>query len=150
MQKLIRCIMSTNALLNCHFMVDWGGSNLGFMEVTGLGIEYDVVEHRDGSSPVYSSQKMPGRPKYSNIVLKRGIISGDNEFYTWMNTIKLNTVEKRDIIIKLLDEDHNPAMAWRVSKAFPVKLTGPSLNALGNEMAVETLELAHEGISIID
>ena len=150
LQKLIRCIMNKNALLNCHFQVDWGGTNVGFMEVSGLEIQYDVVEQRNGSSPVYSSEKMPGRPRYSNIVLKRGIVSGDNEFYIWMKTIKLNTVEKRDVTIRLLDEDHQPAMVWLVKGAFPVKLTGPTLNAFTSEIALETLELAHEGISIID
>ena len=140
--------MSKNALLNCHFMVSWGGTDLGFMEVSGLDIQYDVVEYREGLSPEYASQKMPGRPRYPNIVLKRGIIKGDNEFYKWISTIRLNSVERRDITISLLDEEHNPARVWKVKNAFPVKLTGPVLKAAGNEVAVETLELAHEGITV--
>jgi phage tail-like protein len=147
-QKLIRHIMSKNALLNCHFQVEWAGTRIGFIEVSGLEIQYDVVEQHDGASPDYSSQKMPGRPRYSNIVLKRGIIPGDNEFYTWIKTIKLNTVEKRDLVICLLDEEHNPAVVWKVKNAFPVRLTGPVLNAFASEVAIETLELAHEGITI--
>ena len=148
--KSIISIMNRNALLNCHFQVEWGGTNLGFMEVSGLEINYDVVEDREGSSPEYSSQKMPGRPHYSNIVLKRGITAGDNEFYKWINTIKLNTAERRDITISLLDEEHKPVIVWKVKNAFPVKLTGPLLNASASEIALETIELAHEGLTIIN
>lgn len=140
--------MNRNALLNCHFTVEWGGTNIGFMEVSGLEISHEVVEQRSGSSPEYSAVKMPGQARYSNIILKRGITKGDNEFYLWMNTIKLNTVQRRDITISLLNEEHNPVMVWKVKNAFPVRLIGPELNASGNEIAIETLEIAHEGLSI--
>lgn len=140
--------MRNNYFLNCHFRVDWGGSNLSFMEVSGLEIEYDVVEYREGHSPEYGSQKMPGRPKYSNIILKRGITADNNEFYNWLKTIKLNEVERRDIVISLLDCEHNPVAVWKVKNAFPVKYTGPVLNARASEVAVETLEIAHEGITV--
>jgi phage tail-like protein len=142
--------MNRNALLNCHFQVEWGGTNIGFMEVSGLEIHYDIVEQRAGSSPEYSSIKMPGQTRYSNIVLKRGITKGDNEFFKWISTIRLNTVERRDISIALLNEEHEPVMEWKVKNAFPVKLTGPVLNASASEIAIETLELAHEGISIMN
>jgi phage tail-like protein len=142
--------MNRDALLNCHFLVDWGGTNIGFMEVIGLEIRYDVVEHRAGSSPEYSTVKMPGQVQYSNIILKRGITKGDNEFYRWISTIKLNTVERRDLIISLLNEDHIPAVVWKVKNAFPVKLTGPVLNASASEIAIETLEIAHEGFTVIN
>jgi len=133
---------------NFHFQVDWGGSRLGFSEVSGLSIEIEAIEYREGNNPEYSVIKMPGIPKFSNITLKRGIIAGDNEFYEWLNTIKLNQVERRDITISLLNEEHEPAMVWKVSNAFPVKIEAPSLKATGNEVAIETLEIAHEGITI--
>ena len=93
---------------------------------------------------------MPGQVRYSNIILKRGITKGDNDFYNWISTIKLNTVERRDISIALLNEAHEPVMVWRVKNAFPIRLIGPELNASANEIAIETLELAHEGITIIN
>ena len=139
-----------NALLNCHFKVDWGGTNLGFMEVSGLEIQYDTVEYREGSSKEFSSQKSPGRPHYSNIVLKRGMAPGDNEFYNWIKTIRLNKVESRDVTISLMNDEHNPVIVWKVKNAFPVKLTGPVLNASASEIAIETIELAHEGLTIIN
>lgn len=131
-----------------HFQVQWGGTNLGFAEVSGLTIETQVIEYRDGASPEYSSIKMPGIPKYSNITLKRGIIDGDNEFFEWLKTTKLNKVERRDLTISLLNEDHEPVMSWKAVNCFPVKIEGPGLKATGNEVAIETLELAHEGLSI--
>jgi phage tail-like protein len=131
-----------------HFQVDWGGSNLGFSEVSGLNIEQQVIEYRDGLSPEYSSIKMPGIRKYGNITLKRGIIKKDNEFFAWLNTTKMNKVERRDLVIKLLDEEHNPVMVWSVKNAWPAKVDSPTLKADGNEVAIETLEIAHEGVTI--
>jgi phage tail-like protein len=131
-----------------HFQVDWGGSQLGFSEVTGLNIEVQPIEYRDGLSPEYSPVKMPGLKKYGNITLKRGVFQGDNEFHDWLNEIKLNKPERRDITIKLLNEEHNPVMVWKVVNAWPSKITSPDLKATGNEVAIEQLEIVHEGISI--
>jgi len=129
-----------------HFRVEWGGKNIGFSEASGLTQEVQIIEYRDGSSPDYSTIKMPGLRKYSNITLKRGISKGDNEFFGWMNTVKLNTIERRDLTISLLNENHEPVMVWKAHNAFPVKVEGPGLKASGNEVAVESIELAHEGL----
>jgi phage tail-like protein len=131
-----------------HFQVEWGGTRIGFAEVSGLSIEHQIIEYREGSSPIYSSIKMPGIPKYSNITMKRGILPSDNEFFEWLNTTKLNKVERRDIVIKLLNEEHEPVMVWKARNAFPVKVEGPGLKATGNEVAIETVEIAHEGLII--
>ena len=140
--------MSDYPLLTCHFQVEWGGANMGFMEVSGLTIEHDVVEHREGNDPNYTSHKMPGQKKYHNIVLKRAIIKGDNSFYEWMNTIQLNQVQRRDIIISLLNEAHEPVLVWKVLNAWPVKFEGPTLKSDVSELAIETLEIVHEGIIV--
>ena len=92
--------------------------------------------------------KMLGIPKYSNITIKRGIVPCDNEFFDWLKTISLNQVERRDLTISLLNENHEPAMVWKAKNAFPVKLEGPGLIATGNEVAIESLEVAHEGLII--
>ncbi len=131
-----------------HFQVEWGGNNLGFAEVSGLTIENQMIEYRDGLSPEYSTIKMPGIPKYANVALKRGIVAGDNDFYAWLNTIQLNKAERRDMTVSLLNEKHEPVMTWKILQAFPVKVEGPGLKATGNEVAIESIELAHEGISI--
>jgi len=131
-----------------HFQVEWGGTNLGFSEVSGLTIENQAIEYRDGLSPEYSVVKMPGMPKFSNITLKRGIVPADNEFFAWLNTAALNKIERRDLVISLLNEEHSPVMTWKVKNAFPVKVEGPGLKATGNEVAIESIELAHEGLTI--
>jgi len=129
-----------------HFQVQWGGNRVGFSEVTGLTQENQAIEYREGSSPEYSSIKMPGLRKFSNITLKRGVIASDNEFFKWLNTIRLNNVERRDLVINLLNEQHEPVMTWTAHNAFPVKVEGPQLKAMGNEVAIESIELAHEGL----
>jgi phage tail-like protein len=131
-----------------HFSVDWAGTNIAFSEVTGLNIEIQPIEYRDGLSPEFSPTKMPGLRKYGNITLKRGVFVGDNEYYEWLNKTQLNKPERRDIIIKLLNEEHAPVMVWKVQRAWPTKITGPDLKASGNEAAIESIELAHEGVQI--
>jgi len=66
-----------------HFIVDWGGNSIGFTEVSGLSMEHEVIEYREGSSPDFSATKMPGLRKFGNITLKRGIIQNDNDFFNW-------------------------------------------------------------------
>lgn len=131
-----------------HFRVEWGGTRIGFSEVTGLTQEVQAIEYRDGSFPEYSSIKMPGLRKYGNITLKRGVIKADNDFFKWLSTVKLNTVERRDLTISLLNESHEPVMVWKAQNAFPVKVEGPQLKAAGNEVAIESIELAHEGLVV--
>ena len=128
-----------------HFNVEWGGARIGFSEVTGLTQENQAIEYRDGSFKEYSSIKMPGLRKFSNITLKRGVVKSDNDFFKWLATVKLNQVERRDLTISLLNE---PVMVWKVQRAFPVKVEGPQLKASGNEVAIETIELAHEGLEV--
>ncbi len=131
-----------------HFQVEWGGTRIGFTEVSGLTMETQVIEYREGSSPIYSVQKMPGIPKINNITLKRGIVPKDGEYFKWLNSTSLNTVERRDVTISLLNEKHEPVMVWKARNAFPVKVEGPGLKSTGNEVAIESIELAHEGLTI--
>jgi phage tail-like protein len=141
--------MATYPLPKFHFLVEWGGTRVGFTEVTGLDMQAEVIEYREGSSPEYHKIKMPGMQKFSNITLKRGTIEGDSDFYKWINTINLTVADRRDIIISLLNEEHNPVMSWKVKNAFPIKVQASDLKSDGNEVAVETLELAHEGLNIL-
>jgi len=131
-----------------HFQVEWGGTNIGFSEVSGLTSEYDLIEYRDGASPEFTKVKMTGLKKYSNITMKRGIVPADNEFFTWLNDTKMNAPKRRDLIINLLNEEHQPIMTWKVKNAFPLKVEGPSLKSDGNEVAIESIELAHEGVNV--
>lgn len=131
-----------------HFAVVWGGSNISFQEVSGLNVNSEKIAYRGGASPESSDIVMPGRRTYDDIVLKRGIFAGDSEFYKWINTAVMNDVERRDLTISLLNSEHAPVVTWKVKNAWPMKLEGPSMNSTGNEVAVESLTLAHEGLSI--
>ena len=140
--------MATYPLVKFHFQVEWGGTKIGFTEVSGLDVETEIVEYRDGSSPEYSKIKMPGMQKFSNITLKRGSFKSDNEFFNWWNTVKLNTIERRDLTISLLNEDHEPVVVWKVKNAWPTKIQPTDLKGDGNEVAIESMEIAHEGLII--
>jgi phage tail-like protein len=137
-------------LVKFSFVVEWGGTRAGFTEVTGLDMQAEAIEYREGNSKEYSKIKMPGLHKFSNITLKRGSVPGDREFYDWINTITLNQVERRDVTIKLLNENGDPVFTWKVNRAFPVKVQASDLKADGNEVAIETIELAHEGFNIVN
>ena len=131
-----------------HFQVEWGGSKIGFTEVTGLEVSTEVIEYREGSNREYHKIKMPGMQKFANITMKRGTFKGDNDFYNWWNTVALNTIERRDLIISLLNETHEPVVVWKVKNAWPVKVQSTDLKADGNEVAIETIEIAHEGLTV--
>ena len=131
-----------------HFQVTLGSEKVEFSEVSGLTQEVQLIEYRQGASPDYSTIKMPGLHKYNNITLKKGVMDGDNKFFDWLNTVKLNQITRKDIVISLLNEEHKPVMTWSAVQAWPVKVEGPSLKANGNEVAIESIELAHEGLTL--
>ena len=131
-----------------HFQVEWGGAKIGFTEITGLEVSTDVIEYRDGASLEYHKIKMPGMQKFANVIMKRGTFQGDNDYFEWWNTVALNTIVRRDLIISLLNETHDPVVVWKIKQAWPVKVEGPSLKSSGNEVAIESIELAHEGLTL--
>ncbi len=137
-----------NLTVTNYFQVDWGGTKIGFTEVSGLDVETEVIEYRHGASPEFTKIKMPGMQKFGNLTLKRGLFKSDNEFYDWWNTVKLNKIERRDVTVKLMNEDGESIIAWKIKSAFPTKVSGPSFKADTSEVAIETIELAHEGITI--
>lgn len=141
--------MAEYPLPKFHFQVEWGGTKIGFTEVTGLEVTTDVIEYRDGASPEYHKIKMPGMQKYSNITLKRGKFKSDNEFYDWWNTHQLNQIERRDITVSLLNEKHEPVFVWKIKNAWPIKVNATDLKSdAGTEVAIETMELVHEGLTM--
>ena len=119
---------------------------LGFSEVELPSGEIEVIEYREGRD-ANTMRKLPGLVKYPNVTLKRGI-NGHLELYNWWKSARDGNIQRADVSIKLLDEQRREVMRWNLSRAWPVKLeTGP-LNAVANEVAIETLELAHEGFEL--
>lgn len=132
-----------------YFQVDFGSNvSIAFSEVSGLSIEYETITYDDGLSWRYGSKYMPGQGKPINLTLKKAIIKADSYLFDWISTVSLNTVEKRDITISLLNEKHEPTVSWIVTDAFPKKLDAPSFNASTNEVAIESLELMASSLRV--
>jgi len=131
-----------------YFQVKWDSEVLSFQEVTGLDVEAQVIEYRSGDSPVFSTVKMPGIQKSGNVTMKKGVFKSDNKFWDWFNKIKMNTIARVPVTISLLDETGAPTMVWTLANAWPTKITGTDLKSDGNEAAIETIEIAHEGLTI--
>lgn len=117
-------------------------------EVSGLETEYDMIEYRAGDSPVFTKQKMPGMRKAGDVTLKKGVFKDDKAMWDWINGIKLNTIKRATVTISLLDESGNPVKTWEVANAWPKKITVEGFKADGNTAAIETLVLAHEGVTV--
>jgi phage tail-like protein len=117
-----------------------------FSEVSGLDAELAPIEYRNGSEDI-TMRKVPGLKKYTNIVLKRGVI-GDVTFWNWLLAGLNGKIQRVDGSIDLLDEQRNTVMQWKFKRAWPCKYMGPGLNAKNNEVAIESLEICHEGLSI--
>ena len=131
-----------------YFQVKWDKQVMSFQEVSGLDVESQPIEYRSGDSPEFSVTKMPGIKKFGNVTMKKGVYKSDNKFWDWFKEIKMNPIKRVPVTISLLDEAGKPTMVWTLANAWPTKLTGTDLKADGNEVAIETIEIAHEGITI--
>jgi phage tail-like protein len=134
-----------------NFTVEIDGAQIAaFQEVSGLDSESQIMEYREGSDAINSVRKLPGLEKYPNLSLKRGI-SGSLELWNWRKEARDGAGSfppVRNVTIQLLNEKHEPVMKWKLTNAWCSKLGGPSLNAKGNEVAIETMELAYERIDL--
>ena len=133
-----------------HFQVDWGGAKISFTEVTGLVMEREKIEYRHSDSKDFNKIAMPGLVKNNNITMKRGKFEGDFDYNAWLEDVANERVEgRRDVIVRLLNEKHVPVAAWSAVRCFPVKITAPDLKSDANEIAVESIEVAHECLKLM-
>lgn len=125
-----------------------GFEPMAFQEVTGLGAEVGVIEYRNGKDRERLLRKQPGLKTHTPIVLRRGIV-GDLALWEWFDSVgATNPVDRRSLQIKLLNEDHEPVLSWNIFNAWVSKWTGPSLDATHNAVAIDTIELTHEGLQL--
>jgi len=122
------------------------GEPVKFAEVSGLEDNSRPVEYRHGDSPSFYPIKMPGLGKVGNVTMRRGVVADDSAFWKWLSEVKMNKITRRTVTIRLLGEGGAPARVWVLQNAWPTKITGPALNAKGNEVMIELLELANETI----
>jgi phage tail-like protein len=128
-------------------VLDDGRSLRGsFAEVSGLGVEIAAIEYRTGSEDT-TVRKLPGLRKFTNIVLKRGFI-GDVTLWKWLKSAMSGQVVRANGTISLLDESRQAVAVFSFRNAWPCKWTGPDFNAKNNEVALEMLELCHEGLEL--
>ncbi|SRR6056297_359188 len=134
-----------------YFSVDLGSDSgvgeIPFQEVSGMDIESQVIEYRSGNDKRFSTAKMPGLVKSGNVTMKKGMFKDDLAFWEWYEKIKMNTIARTTITISLLDEAGAPLMSWVLGNAWPSKISVTDLKADSNEVAIETIEIVHEGIT---
>jgi len=130
---------------NFQFTVNFGGETTAFQEVILPESEIEVIEYRDGSDVLSNVRKIPGRTKYTNLILKRGLIKS-SELYDWFKQIKQGSIERRDITVNILNEEKEPFATWKLRNCWPTKYSGSTLNAKGNEVVIETLEIVTEDV----
>jgi phage tail-like protein len=149
-------IKATYPLPVYNFRVEIGPDAVAFSEVSGLSIHYDVATFKE--SPKAGGMAgprvihMPAQAQPVNVTLKKGIARTASiaALYGWIKTIALNQVDKKDVVIRLCDEQGKPVISWKIINAFPTKLDSPAFDAKSNEVAVETLELRADSIMITE
>ena len=117
----------------------------GFSEASGFDASIDVIEYREGDM-VQTPLKVPGLKKYGNITLKQGV-ADSMVMYEWMTAGVEGEVERKTITITILDDTETAAASWQVINAWPAKYTAPDFNATSSEIAIESVEIAHEGMT---
>ena len=132
--------------MSYNFAVEIGGVVVGgFSEVSGLSSEIDLESYEEGGLNSYI-HKFPKHTIYPNLVLSRGLVNIDL-FYTWYDATSQGSIQLLNGTILLLNNQQIPVMWWAFKKAYPVKWDGPQFNASSDEIAVEKIELVHQGIS---
>ena len=130
-----------------NFLIEIDGvTRAGFSEVSGLTTDTNVIEYREGDE-VTTVRKLPGLMKYTNIVLKRGWTQ-DKSLWNWRKQVLDGTTKRTTGTITLLDEARQPALRWNFTAGGPVKWEGPAMNGKTSEVAIEALEIAHEGVEL--
>ncbi|MBW1744831.1 MAG: phage tail protein [Deltaproteobacteria bacterium] len=132
---------------NFRFLVEIDGiTQAGFREVTIPDTAQDPIEYREGNEAI-TVRKLPGLIKYGNVTLKWGI-TDSLDLYNWRKDVEDGKIKdaRKNMAVVVLNDEANSVTRWEFSQAWPTRYDAPDLNATGNEIAIETLEIAHEGM----
>ena len=121
---------------------------IAFQEVSGLDVGQSVTWYRKAKSPNVAPIKPPGTQTPGTVTMKRGVFAKDTKLFAWYKAIAENRVKRTTVKIKLIDESGNPVMAWTLTNALPTKITSADLNAAGNDVAIESLEIEHDRLTV--
>jgi phage tail-like protein len=131
-----------------YFSVRLGDDEARFQEADGLEADAKLIEFRHGNSPIFTPIKIPHLGKGGNVTLRKGVFAKDARFREWFSEIERKAISRRTVIINLLDENGDAKMTWTLINAGPTKITGADLKSDGNEVAVESIELAYEMMEV--
>lgn len=137
-----------------NYRVEIDGEAASFSEVSGLSISYETYTYKESpveaGAPGPRTFHMPAQRGDSTVTLKKGLVAAVSIplLYEWLNTVQINQIVKKDIIVRLLDEAGAPRVSWKINNAFPTKLDAPTFDATSNDAAIETMELKADSISI--
>jgi phage tail-like protein len=138
----------TDPYRSFNFRIEIDGLTAGsFSECTGISSDGDAVEYREGNDMANTVRKLVGLRKYSNVTLKRGY-TNNRELWDWYQNIINGIKDRRICTIILMDENRNDVLSWELENTWINKIEGPGLNASGNEVAIESVELVHEGVTL--
>ena len=131
-----------------RYKVEVEGVELGgFSEVSGADMSIDVAEYREGDMVGDTPMKVAGMKKYGNITLKKGISTDGKALYDWFASGLTEEVERKTVTITVLDDAQSPVASWQCIQAWPIKYVSPDLNATSSEVAIESVEFCHEGLT---
>lgn len=137
--------MRNDPLRNFRFRLEIGGiSEAHFSEVTGFDITSDAIDYREGDEPT-RMRKLPGLTKYGNVTLKRGI-TDSMDLYNWHKDIVAGKIHRESVAIVVIDEAGADKARFQITEAWPSKYDPMDLNAKGNDVSIEMLELSNEGV----
>jgi phage tail-like protein len=141
-------ILKNNPYAGFNFtVVVEGAEPAAFSTVILPTVEIDVVEYRDGTDKTNQPRQVVGLTKYTNLVLRRGVVNS-HDLWAWFNGVRQGAIDRRTIVVTLLNEERSPVMVWRLRQCLPIKYVGPTLNAGESDVAIEEMELAVEGLDI--
>lgn len=139
-----------------NYRVEIGGTAVAFSEVSGLNIAYEVTTFKESPTTTTAAgpkvYHMPSQAQAIDITLKKGIVRKDSiaNLYGWLQTVQANVIEKRDIVVRLCDEKGEAVMSWTVVNAFPTGVDAPSFDANSNDVAIETMKLRADKVTIAE
>ena len=137
-----------------NYKVDIGKDTIAFSEVSGLNIAYETTVYKESNTESGKISprvfRMPAQATNTTLTLKKGLVPAKSQaaLYDWINSIRINQVIKKDIVISLCDETGKAVVTWSVSNAFPTKLDVPTFDANSNDVAIESMELMADDVVI--
>lgn len=137
-----------------NYRVEIGGEAVAFSEVSGLSIAYETITHLESptapGAPGPDMMIMPAQATPPTITLKKGLVrkTSIKHLYSWIRSVQINQVEKKDVFVRLCDEKGQAVVSWKIGNCFPVKLDAPTFDAKSNDAAIESMELKGDYITI--